>query len=92
MALCGIGWGAIVSLPFAILSGSVPPARMGLFMGLFNLSVVLPQLVSSLGIGSFVAAVDDKGLLFALSGLFLAMSALLWSLVPGHRPAQAARA
>jgi MFS family permease len=86
MALCGIGWGSIVSLPFAILSGSVPPARMGLFMGLFNLSVVLPQLVSSLGIGSFVATAEDKGLVFALSGLFLAISALLWSLVPVHRP------
>lgn len=86
MALCGIGWGSIVSLPFAILSGSVPPARMGLFMGLFNLSVVLPQLVSSLGIGSFVAAAEDKGLVFAFSGLFLAISALLWSLVPVHRP------
>ena len=78
MALCGIGWGSIVSLPFAIMSERVDTARMGLFMGLFNLSVVLPQLVTSLGIGSFVAAVDDKGLVFALSGIFLAGSALLW--------------
>jgi len=79
MAVCGIGWGSIVSLPFAIMSERVEPARMGLFMGLFNLSVVLPQLVTSLGIATFVAAIDDKGLLFALSGGFLALSALLWS-------------
>ena len=53
MALCGIGWGSIVSLPFAILSDRVAIlARMGLFMGLFNLSVVLPQLVTSLGVGT----------------------------------------
>lgn len=78
MAICGIGWGSIVSLPFAILSERVDAARMGLYMGLFNLSVVLPQLVASLGIGSFVAAVDDKGLVFALSGGCLALSALLW--------------
>jgi len=56
----------------------VDAARMGLFMGLFNLSVVLPQLVTSLGIGSFVAAVEDKGLIFALSGGFIGVSALLW--------------
>jgi len=78
MAVCGIGWGSIVSLPFAIMSERVDAARMGLFMGLFNLSVVLPQLVTSLGIGSFVAAAEDKGLIFALSGGFLGASALLW--------------
>jgi len=85
MAMCGIGWGSIVSLPFAIMSERVEPARMGLFMGLFNLSVVLPQLVTSLGIANFVAAIDDKGLTFALSGGFLALSALLWSLTKTSR-------
>jgi len=78
MAFCGIGWGSIVSLPFAIMSQRVDGTRMGLFMGLFNLSVVLPQLVASFGIARFVASADDKGLVFALSGLFLAGSALIW--------------
>lgn len=78
MAVCGIGWGSVVSLPFAIMSERVEPARMGLFMGLFNLSVVLPQLVTSFGIGSFVARVSDKGLIFALSAAFIATSAFLW--------------
>lgn len=78
MAVCGVGWGSVVSLPFAIMSERVEPVRMGLFMGLFNLSVVLPQLVTSFGIGSFVARVDDKGLIFALSAAFIAASAFLW--------------
>lgn len=85
MAVCGIGWGSIVSLPFAIMSERVDATQMGLFMGLFNLSVVLPQLVTSLGIGRFVAVVDDKGLVFALSGGFLALSALLWFFTRGAR-------
>lgn len=80
MAVCGVGWGSVVSLPFAIMSERVDATRMGLSMGLFNLSVVLPQLVASLGIGSFVAAVGDKGLVFALSGACLGTSALLWML------------
>ena len=51
MALLGIGWSAIISLPFAIMSEKVEQSRMGLYMGLFNLSVVLPQLLVSLAIG-----------------------------------------
>jgi maltose/moltooligosaccharide transporter len=90
MAVCGIGWGSIVSLPFAIMSQRVDRDRLGLFMGLFNLSVVLPQLVTSLGIGSFVAAVDDKGALFALCALFLALSAWLWSRIPDGSAPRAA--
>jgi maltose/moltooligosaccharide transporter len=87
MAVSGIGWGSIVSLPFAIMSERVDGSRMGLFMGLFNLSIVLPQLVTSLGIGSFVASATDKGLIFALSGGFLALSSLLWlQCGPGPEP------
>ncbi|WP_301750683.1 MFS transporter [uncultured Erythrobacter sp.] len=78
MAVCGIGWGSIVSLPFAIMSSHVDGSRMGLYMGLFNLSVVLPQLVSSLGIAHFAASTTDTGLVFALSGGFISLSALLW--------------
>ena len=55
MALMGIGWAAIVSLPFSIMSQRVEPSRIGLYMGVFNLSIVLPQLVVSLGVGAFVA-------------------------------------
>jgi MFS family permease len=82
MAICGIGWGSVVSLPFAIMSQAVAPQRMGLFMGIFNLSVVLPQLVSSLGIARFVASAGDKGMVFALSAGFLALSALCWARLP----------
>lgn len=54
MAIVGIGWAAIVSLPFAIMSEKVDKGRMGFFMGIFNLSVVLPQLVVSLIIGALI--------------------------------------
>jgi maltose/moltooligosaccharide transporter len=90
MAVCGIGWGSVVSLPFAIMSERVKPQRMGLFMGLFNLSVVLPQLVTSFGIGTFVARADDKGLIFLLSGGFIVASAFLWWFARPHRAPQLA--
>ena len=81
MAVVGIGWAAIVSLPFAIVSQKVNQARMGLYMGLFNLSVVLPQLVVSLGIALFVSRVADKNLIFAISAGALALSTIAWSMV-----------
>jgi hypothetical protein len=50
-------------------------------MGLFNLSVVLPQLVVSLGIALFVSRAPDKNVIFAISFASLAVSAIAWSFV-----------
>ncbi len=44
----GIAWAAILAMPYAILSGSLPAKRMGIYMGLFNLTVVVPQILSGL--------------------------------------------
>jgi MFS family permease len=81
MAVVGIGWAAIVSLPFAIVSQKVSSARMGLFMGLFNLSVVLPQLLVSLGVAFMVSIAPDKSVIFAISAISLALSTIAWSFV-----------
>ena len=81
IAIVGIGWAAIVSLPFAIVSQKVNQARMGLYMGLFNLSVVLPQLVVSLGIALFISRAPDKSVIFIISAASLALSTISWSFV-----------
>jgi MFS family permease len=81
MCVLTLGWAAVVSLPFAIMSEKVDKSRMGFFMGIFNLSVVLPQLVASSVIGSIVQAAGDKNLIFIISGISLALSAGLWLLV-----------
>lgn len=81
MAVVGIGWAATISLPFAIMSQKIPQARMGLYMGLFNLSVVLPQFVASLGVGEWVEAAEDKSIIFIICTVTLAISAIAWSLV-----------
>jgi maltose/moltooligosaccharide transporter len=81
MALLGIGWSSIISLPFAIMSEKVEQDRMGLFMGLFNLSVVLPQLLVSLGIGLFISKVGDKSMVFYICSISLLMSTLAWTQV-----------
>jgi MFS family permease len=85
MAVVGIGWASVVSLPFAIMSDSVDKTRMGLFMGLFNLSVVIPQILVSVGIGSFVDDAADKNLVFIICAASLAISAVLWALLREDR-------
>ncbi|MCG2583736.1 MFS transporter [Massilia sp. TS11] len=92
MAMVGVGWAAIVSLPFAIMSEKVDRSRMGFFMGIFNLSVVLPQLFASLVLGRVIAAAQDKAVVFELCGACLAASAVLWLLVKDNASPAAATA
>ncbi len=47
--LIGLSWGSILSMPYAILSGSVKPEKMGVSMGIFNMFIVIPQIVAALG-------------------------------------------
>ncbi len=81
MAVAGIGWAATVSLPFAIMTEKVDKARMGFFMGIFNLSVVLPQLLVSLVLGGVIQAAENKSIIFVISAVSLAISAILWTFV-----------
>jgi len=81
MGVAGIGWAAIVSLPFAIMSEVVDKNRMGFFMGMFNLSIVIPQLLVSLIVGIIVQGSSDKNIVFLISGASLVVSALFWFLV-----------
>jgi maltose/moltooligosaccharide transporter len=48
MAGVGVAWASILSMPYVMLSTAVPPARMGVYMGVFNLFIVIPQIVQSL--------------------------------------------
>ncbi len=53
LSLCfvciGISWGSILSMPYAMLSSSVNPKKMGIMMGIFNMFIVIPQIFASIG-------------------------------------------
>jgi len=51
MAGVGVAWASILSLPYAMLSARLPAARMGVYMGLFNVFIVIPQLVAASVLG-----------------------------------------
>lgn len=92
MAVAGIGWAAVVSLPFAIMTEKIDQSRTGFFMGIFNLSVVLPQLLVSLVVGTIIKNAENKNIIFIISGVTLALSAALWMLVKEKRGAVAMKA
>ena len=48
MAGVGIAWASILSMPYVILAGAIKPSRMGVYMGVFNLFIVIPQIVMGL--------------------------------------------
>ena len=77
MIIIGIGWAAVVSLIFAIVSETVDQTRMGFYMGLFNLSVVLPQLIAS-SLGGFLEQQPDKSVIYIICAASLGISAVLW--------------
>lgn len=85
IAIAGIGWGSVVSLPFAIMSEKVDQTKMGLYMGIFNLSVVLPQMVASFKMGEIVNNATDKSVVFVICAVTLFISGILWMFVKNDK-------
>jgi len=53
----GIGWAAILAMPYSLLANSIPASRMGFYMGVFNFFIVLPQILAATVLGSVVERV-----------------------------------
>jgi maltose/moltooligosaccharide transporter len=62
----GIAWASILSIPYAILSGSLPSAKMGYYMGVFNFFIVIPQLVAASILGFLVSKFFNNQPIYAL--------------------------
>jgi len=80
MVLVGIGWSAVISIVFAIMSERVNAAKMGLYMGVFNLAVVLPQMMSN-GVANVIKSTGNHQLLYIFCGLFIVTSVVFWLFV-----------
>ena len=63
----GIAWASIVSLPYAILAGSVPPEKMGIYMGVFNIFIVVPQLLAATLLGFLVTNIFGGAPIYAMA-------------------------
>jgi len=78
MAGVGIAWASILSMPYVILSTAVPAQRMGVYMGVFNLFIVIPQIVMSLIVPSIFNNVlgGDPRNAVVLGGISLLVAAV----------------
>lgn len=70
----GIAWSSILSLPYAMLAGALPARKGGIYMGIFNMFIVLPEIIVSLGLGWCMEHLLDNNRLLAVvlgGGCFL---------------------
>ncbi|HEV2882452.1 MAG TPA: MFS transporter [Pyrinomonadaceae bacterium] len=83
MVSVGIAWASILSMPYAILSGALPAARMGVYMGVFNFFIVIPEIVQALTFGPIIRNVfgesNPRSSLYVvlIGGGFMLLAALL---------------
>ena len=78
----GMAWGSILSMPYAILAPALPIRKMGIYMGIFNIFITVPQIVNGVFGGMIVKRFFDSQAIFAIimSGCFLVIAAIsvLW--------------
>lgn len=75
----GIAWASMLSLPYAMLVSTLPADKSGLYMGIFNFFIVLPEIVAALGLGWMMSHVfaDNRLSAVVLGGVFMLLAALL---------------
>jgi maltose/moltooligosaccharide transporter len=73
MLFIGIAWASILAMPYAMLAGVIPSERMGVFMGIFNFFITLPQIFSALFSGPIVKHLFGGNAAYALvmGGIFM---------------------
>ena len=75
----GIAWASILSMPYAMLSGVLPENKIGVYMGIFNFFIVLPEIIASLGFGWVMKNVlhNDRLAAVQIGGVLMIIAALL---------------
>ncbi len=79
MTCVGIAWASILSMPYAMLSGSLPKDKVGIYMGIFNFFIVLPEIIASLSFGWLMKNVlnNDRLLAVEVGGGLMVFAALV---------------
>ncbi len=84
LGLGGVAWASILSMPYAMLAGALPPQRMGVYMGIFNFFIVLPEIIAALTFGPLVKNYLGGNLVHAVmaGGVFMLIAAVITLFVP----------
>jgi maltose/moltooligosaccharide transporter len=81
----GIAWGSILAMPYAMLANSIPPKQMGVYMGLFNMSITIPQIVSGVFSGLILKYFfhDNPILCIVMAGVSMLLGAIAALFIKG---------
>jgi maltose/moltooligosaccharide transporter len=83
MGMVGIAWASILSMPYTILAGSIPPQKMGIYMGIFNFFIVLPEIIASLSFGSIMENYlnNDRLMAVTIGGILLITAGIICAFI-----------
>ncbi len=86
----GLAWSSILAMPYAILTGSLPQNKMGVYMGIFNFFIVIPQILAATILGFMVKDLFNEDSIYALvaGGLSMIVAAVLVVFVSDGNPAK----
>jgi len=79
----GLAWASILSMPYAILTGSLPHNKMGIYMGIFNFFIVIPEITQALTFGPLIRGIfganNPRSPLYVVlvGGCFMLLASLL---------------
>lgn len=87
MSLVGIAWASILSMPYSMLAGSIPAEKTGIYMGVFNFFIVLPEILAALFFGSIMENYlgNDRLLAVLIGGVLLCLAALVCILLVNEK-------
>jgi maltose/moltooligosaccharide transporter len=74
----GLAWASILAMPYVILSSSIPPGKLGIYMGIFNFFITLPQIINGFFGGWIVKHIYNSQPVYAivLAGIFMMCAAI----------------
>lgn len=85
--LIGFSWGSILSMPYAMLSSAIDPKKMGIMMGIFNMFIVIPQILAAIGGVNFISKLIGSATInsMTVAGLSLIMGGIANFLITDKR-------
>jgi maltose/moltooligosaccharide transporter len=81
--MVGIAWASILSMPYSMLAGHLPENKIGIYMGIFNFFIVLPEIIASLFFGKIMNTFlhNDRLLAVQIGGALLIVAGIVCSLI-----------
>lgn len=88
MSMVGIAWASILSMPYSMLASHLPEDKIGIYMGIFNFFIVLPEIIASLFFGKIMSGVlhNDRLMAVQIGGVLLCLAAIACILIVREQP------